>query len=109
MKKISVLLLAVFVLTTAVFCVFADTTRGDMNGDGKVDSDDAVYLLYHTFWENEYKLTQSGDVNGDGKVDASDAIHLLFHLFYPSDYVLSIEVKDDDPEGKNYGPFIPFD
>lgn len=50
--------------------------RGDFNGDGKVDSDDAIYLLKNIFFGKDYPLNQGGDLNGDGKVDSDDAIYL---------------------------------
>ena len=68
-----------------VFAPFADTKRprplplpirGDFNGDGKVDSDDAIYLLKNVFFGKDYPLNQGGDLNGDGKVDSDDAIYL---------------------------------
>lgn len=65
------------------------TVRGDMNGDGKLDAADAVYLLRHVFFGASYGLGQSGDMNGDGKVDTSDAVYLLKHIFFPGSYELA--------------------
>ena len=62
--------------------------RGDADGDDDVDSDDAIYLLYHTFNETEYPLNQSGDMDGDGDVDSDDAIYLLYYTFNPEEYPL---------------------
>ena len=59
-----------------------------MDRDGDVDSDDAIYLLYHTFKPLEYALDQPGDMDGDGDVDSDDAIYLLYHTFKPSEYPL---------------------
>ena len=67
---------------------FSEPIRGDMNGDGKLDSDDAIYLLRSTMSAN-YPLTQSGDVNGDGKTDSNDAIHLLRHVLLPERFPLA--------------------
>jgi len=51
-----------------------------VNNDNSVDSDDAIYLLYHTLLGAErYPLNQPGDFNKDGKVDSDDAIYLLYH------------------------------
>ena len=63
--------------------------RGDMDRDGDIDSDDAIYLLYHTFKPTEYPLDQSGDMDGDGDVDSDDAIYLLYHTFKPQEYPLN--------------------
>ncbi len=55
---------------------------GDVNGDGMVDSDDAIYLLNYAMADVEtrdrdFPMNQSGDKNGDGMVDSDDAIYLL--------------------------------
>ncbi len=73
---------------------------GDVNEDGFVTSDDAIYLLHSLFEPEDYPLypTQTdakvpndlefGDVNGDGVVTSDDAIYLLHSLFEPEDYPL---------------------
>lgn len=55
------------------------TLRGDFNGDGKVNSKDAIWLLNYVLGESE-SLNQSADVNGDGKINSKDAIYLLNHV-----------------------------
>lgn len=64
--------------------------KGDVDGNNKVDSDDAIYLLYNTlFGSGDYPLNQTTDFDGNGKTDSDDAIHLLYHtLFGASDYPL---------------------
>ena len=61
---------------------------GDVNGDETINSDDAIYLLKHTFLPEQYPLSGSGDMNGDGKVDSDDAVYLLKHTFLPEQYPL---------------------
>lgn len=63
---------------------------GDVDGSGKVDQEDAVYLLLYTmFGENFYPLDKTvADADGSGKVDQEDAVYLLLHTmfgeaFYP--------------------------
>lgn len=61
---------------------------GDFTGDGDVKSDDAVYLLRHTLFGNEYPLNGNADFTGDGSVTSDDAIYLLRHTLFPGDYPL---------------------
>lgn len=61
---------------------------GDVNGDDKVDSNDAIYLLRYTLQPSSYPINQSGDMNGDGKIDSNDAIYLLRHTLQPNQYPL---------------------
>jgi hypothetical protein len=62
--------------------------RGDMNGDGTVNSADAVYLLRHSIMATNYPISQSADVNGDGTVNSADAVYLLRHTIMPALYPL---------------------
>ena len=66
-----------------------DYIPGDLNGDGVVTDQDAVYLLFHTFFESEYPVNQPVDFNGDGVVNDQDAVYLLFHTFFASEYPLN--------------------
>ncbi|MBQ7874158.1 MAG: dockerin type I repeat-containing protein [Oscillospiraceae bacterium] len=54
-------------------------TFGDVNGDGKINSSDAVLVLQSTagtLGEAEF-IEGAADVNGDGKVNSSDAVLIL--------------------------------
>ena len=62
---------------------------GDLNGDDQVNDEDAIYLLFYTFFPEDYPLNQEGDFNGDGMVNDEDAIYLLFYTFFPEDYPLN--------------------
>lgn len=53
--------------------------NGDVNGDGKVDSSDAVLIL-RSLAQGQQLDTSVADVNGDGKVDSSDAVLILRQL-----------------------------
>lgn len=58
-------------------------TAGDTDGDGLVNSDDAVYLLYNAmFGGKEYMLAYDCDFDKNGFITTDDAIYLLYHLTY---------------------------
>lgn len=53
--------------------------KGDVNGDGKVDTTDARLTLQHAVGKISLNASQqsAGDVNSDGKVDTTDARLIL--------------------------------
>ena len=57
--------------------------HGDVNPDGKITKDDALYLLYATFdvFADEYPLNQDGDFQKDGILSKDDALYLLYATF----------------------------
>jgi hypothetical protein len=59
---------------------------GDVNGDGKVNVSDVVYLINYLFVPGSpappLPLSRA-DVNGDGKVNVSDVVYLINALFVP--------------------------
>ncbi|MBE6712289.1 MAG: hypothetical protein E7580_02080 [Ruminococcaceae bacterium] len=63
-------------------------TPGDLDRKDGITMDDAIYLLYHTNFPDDYPVNQSVDFDRDGKEDASDAIYLLFYVFFPERYSL---------------------
>ncbi len=62
---------------------------GDVDGNWKLDLDDAIYLLYHVNFSDAYPVDQVSDFNADGKVDLDDAIYLLYHINFPESYKLN--------------------
>lgn len=69
-------------------CGYCRVLRGDVNGDGRVNSDDAIFLLSYTFFPADYPINQNGDMNGDGSVNSDDTIYLLSYTFFPTEYPL---------------------
>lgn len=63
--------------------------RGDVDGNGFVDSNDAIHLLYYTLLPERYEINQNGDFDGDSYVNSNDAIHLLYYTLLPERYPLA--------------------
>jgi len=85
MRKLALILSFVWALP-----VGASGSLGDMNGDGKVNLADCVYLLGYLFGGGTppvpcascwYGDLGRGDVNGDSKTNLGDAIWILGYLF----------------------------
>lgn len=56
------------------------TLAGDVNGDGEVNSDDAVCILrYLAGYDVDVKI-ENGNVNGDDTVNSDDAVCILRNL-----------------------------
>ena len=62
--------------------------NGDYDNDEKFDDLDAVHLLMHYFFPDDYEVYGQTDANGDGKFDDLDAVYVLMHYFFPADYPL---------------------
>lgn len=53
---------------------------GDINGNGKIDSTDAVAIKKYLAGYSDTINKKAADVTGDGKIDVNDAIRLLKYL-----------------------------
>ena len=61
------------------------TTPGDIDGNEKLDTDDAVYLLLSIMFGTEDYPVAGGvklDYTGNGIVDTDDAVYLLLHVMF---------------------------
>lgn len=75
MKRILSLFLAVLLAFSVGSMAFA-APRGDINGDGKVNSSDALLVLQYSVGKIN-KIDSAADVNGDGKINSTDALMML--------------------------------
>ena len=82
-QKIKFLVLILILVLTLVFpginSFASGLVLGDVNNDGMVNTNDAIYLLRHTLSPLKYPLSQSGNINGTDGVNSDDAIYLLRH------------------------------
>ena len=66
---------------------------GDLDKNGEVNEDDAIYLLRYVIFPEKYPIDAQADFNSDGAVDEDDAIYLLRHVIFPEKYPLSVSGK----------------
>ena len=90
-SALSVLLAAVMLSVLAVPFSLEPKAAvlGDVDGNGKLNTDDAVHLLLSLNFPSSYSVGQAADFNGDGSTDVDDAIYLLFHILFPERYELT--------------------
>jgi hypothetical protein len=60
----------------------AQFTCGDVNGDGKIDIGDAVFIVNYVFRSGPTPdPLEMGDVNGDGACNIGDSVYLITYIF----------------------------
>ena len=68
---------------------YKKSVPGDTDGDGKVNTNDIIYLLNYLIFDEDYPINQNVDFDGNGKANTYDAIYLLNHLIFEDEYPLS--------------------
>lgn len=92
LRMTAALLLAAVSVSSCAVAAFADgETKGDFNGDGVVNSNDALLTLHASIEPDilDYTDLDRVDINEDGVVDASDAVSILR---------MSIDLEDEGDE-----------
>lgn len=88
---------------------------GDYDDNRVVNSNDAIYLLYHTLMPEQYPIYQNADYDGNGVVNSNDAIKLLYDLTLPDEDDSNQEGDNNNNEGLkeeikedtgNFGPLF---
>ena len=77
MKKIISVLLALCMIFCFTSTAFAASVRGDVNGDGKTDSSDALLVLQYAVGQKKTIDKTKADLNGDGLINSGDALIIL--------------------------------
>jgi len=62
--------------------------KGDVDSNGVVNEDDAIYLLQHVLMPGVFPLSADADFDGSGAVNEDDAIYLLQHVLMPGVFPL---------------------
>ena len=80
-----------FVDGTCSRCGEKEVTRipGDLDGNGTVDVDDVLALLWNVLFPDEYPIEAEADFDGNKSVDVDDVLALLWHVLFPEEYPLS--------------------
>ena len=109
------LLVLVSLCTTTAFAAELTVTEdpfcyihGDVNGDGEVGTQDAIYALYYAMWHDVDpdlypQVNQQFDFTGEGKVSAKDAIYLLYATHELDGYPLKGQMHE------HYKPYWTWD
>ncbi|MBQ7595086.1 MAG: dockerin type I repeat-containing protein [Clostridia bacterium] len=104
MKKLFSAIAAV--MLAASFCIntMAAVNYGDVNGDKKINSSDALMVLMHStgasLLKGDYKT--AADVSGDGKINSTDA---LLILNYSVGYIKVFPAQDNGNPGIEHDIF----
>ncbi len=77
MKRTLSLILALVLAISAFGIIASAKAAGDVTGDGKVNSSDALLVLQYSVDKSKPIDKTAADVNGDGKINSTDALTIL--------------------------------
>ncbi len=104
MKKSLISLVAVALAFSLLFGIASFTAAGegnavfilgDIDGNEKVTSDDAVYLLRYTLFPEAYPVSDFADFDHNEKITSDDAVYLLRYTLFPEAYPLVKTTPDE--------------
>lgn len=61
---------------------------GDPDQNGRVDEDDAIYLLQHVLMPAQFRVNGAVDYDENNTIDEDDVIYLLQYVLMPEDFPL---------------------
>lgn len=76
-RLICVILSVVFIAALIPTAVAASSLTGDVNGDGKVTSNDALTVLNYSVGNSDTINKTKADINKDGTINSADALEIL--------------------------------
>ena len=62
--------------------------KGEIDGNGIIDSDDAIHLLRNTLFPDDFSVVAEDDIDGSGEYNSDDAIYLLRYTLFPEEFPL---------------------
>ncbi len=114
-KRISILVLILFLLSFLMFDMPVFALTGDINGDGKVDDEDTAMYGYYLSGDSklsdeewaiiEKNVKANGDLNKDGKYDQDDASEIISIIQHGHTLTPDVDscIGFEDPDGCNLG------
>ncbi len=87
LKNFLRLFAVVMALCITCISVYANLA-GDIDGNGSVDLDDAILLLQHSMFPDDFNVDYDMDMDfvSDGSLNLEDAIYLLQHSMFPDSF-----------------------
>ena len=101
MKKSFVSIVSLVIAAMMLFsfaAVAVNNVLGDFTGDNKVTSSDAIFVLRHVLFPEDYRWNELIDFTNDGVTTSDDAIYLLRHVLFPNDYPLEVPSAGIQPK-----------